>query len=273
MDVVDRVYRFYRRYRGEKLIYGQSACGAPLVALFAGRHEYPVLLVQCAIHAREWVTALLALEQISRGMPRGGAYFLPLANPDGAALCLRGERFLRTLSPAHARALRALGASPLWKANARGVDLNVNFDAGWGRGGRNVFAPAPENYVGAHPFSEPETCALRDLTLRIRPDATLSFHTKGEEIYWEYGQPPAALARDGRLARALAAHSGYALRAAPHSHGGYKDWCIRRLGIPSFTVEAGSDALSHPLGRSALGAIIEKTAGMPACLAEAMYGS
>lgn len=273
MDAVERVYAFYERYRGEKFVFGRSVCGAPLVALFAGKHEYPLILVQCAIHAREWVTALLALEQIARGMSCGGAYFVPLSNPDGAKLALRGEAFVRTLPPARARLLRRLGGFSLWKANARAVDLNVNFDAGWGRGTRNVFAPAPENYVGTRPFSEPETRALRDLTLRLRPDATVSFHTKGREIYWEYGQCGGAAARDEALAAVLAEETGYAPARAAGSHGGYKDWCVQALGIPSFTVEAGADEREHPLGEDALGEIAAECAGVPARLAEAMrYG-
>ena len=48
-----------------------------------------------------------------------------------------------------------------WKANARGVDLNRNFDIGWAS---YIGAPAPygEGYKGPSPASEPETQA-RDL--------------------------------------------------------------------------------------------------------------
>ena len=60
MDAVQTIYRFYQSYGGEKRILGASACGLPIVALFAGRHEYPQILVQYGIHGREWVTSLLA---------------------------------------------------------------------------------------------------------------------------------------------------------------------------------------------------------------------
>ena len=62
MDAVEKVYRFYESWRGEKFVYGKSACGAPLVGFFVGQREYPVLLFQYAMHAREWITALLALD-------------------------------------------------------------------------------------------------------------------------------------------------------------------------------------------------------------------
>lgn len=248
----------------------------PVWALFAGGQGRPLLLLQYAIHAREWVTALLALEHIRRGVPCGGAWFVPLANPDGAALSLRGENFLDAL-PVRRREflLRVNGGSDfsLWKANAEAVDCNVNFDADWGRGAQNVTSPAPANYIGRAPFSAPETRALRDFTLLLRPDATVSYHTKGGEIYWEFGQTGSARARDERIAALLAANTGYRSRVIRGSAGGYKDWCIRALGIPAFTVEAGSEALPHPLGEGALPQIAAENARVPALLSEILcYG-
>lgn len=270
MDAVGRVYAFYESFAGEKRVIGRSVCGQPLVALHVGG-QGKQLLFQYAIHAREWVTALLALAHIKEGVPRGGAWFIPLANPDGAALSLRGEKFLRTLPPHRAELLRRVNGGrdySLWKANAAAVDLNVNFDAAWGAGAANVRAPAPENYIGPAPFSEPESRALRDFTLSVRPAATVSYHTKGREIYWEFGQRGQALRRDEALARALAERTGYRARVITGSAGGYKDWCIRALGIPAFTIEAGSDALRHPLGEHSLPSLLEENGGVPALLCE-----
>ena len=59
----------------------------------------------------------------------------------------------------------AINNKPLYKANANGVDLNVNFDAKWGSGESNLTTINDENYIGKHPFSESETKALRDFTL------------------------------------------------------------------------------------------------------------
>lgn len=271
MDAIERVRRFFGTFRGETLVYGRSALGAPLVGFFVGRHEFPVLLLQYALHAREWVTSLLALEHAARGMPRGGAYILPLTNPDGAALALRGEDFLRALPPARADFLRRVngGASfAQWKANANAVDLNVNFPARWGTGRSNVFRPAPQNFVGRRPLSEPESRALAAFTERVRPDATVSYHTKGREIYWEFFQPAPALRRDEAIARALAEETGYAARRIAGSAGGYKDWCVAALGVPAFTIEAGDDALAHPLGEDVLPALLQENIGVPARLAQ-----
>lgn len=261
MDAVRRVYDFYAETKLEKRAIGASALGAPIVAFHAGSHSRPQLLVQCAMHAREWVTALLGLEFLRQGMPRGGMWVIPLVNPDGARIALRGERFVRTLPPLRARFLRGAGGFPLWKGNADGVDLNVNFDARWGKGRRNVFSPAAENYVGPMPCSARETRALCAFTRALMPDATVSYHTKGEEIYWEFcGRG------DSALAETLSAETGYPLARAEGSCGGYKDWCLTALNIPSFTVEAGSDALEHPLTEAALPSLWAANAGVPAAL-------
>ena len=146
----------------------------------------------------------------------------------------------------------------LWKANARGVDLNVNFPAKWGTGVKNTFTRGAENYVGKRAGSERETRALMRFTEKIIPDYTVSYHTKGEEIYWYFSQSLRTCLRDKRLALALSRATGYPLCYAKGSVGGYKDWCIERLGIPAFTVEAGSDLLTHPIEENGLWSLIVK---------------
>lgn len=257
MDVYDEVSLFYAKYRGEKRIFGKSAEGRELFAFFTGRHEKPEGISQYAIHGREYVTALLALEHLKRGVPRGGVWILPLVNPDGALL---SEIGLSSVSERRRKFLLSLNGGSFdfsqWKANAEGVDLNVNFDARWGTGIQNVRSPAPENYIGKAPFSAPESRALKQFTEEISPDFTVSFHTKGEEIYWKFHQPPLRASRDKRLAKLLSAATGYPLREAKGSAGGYKDWCIEKRGIPAFTIEAGRGEFPHPLGRETLGNLI-----------------
>lgn len=246
MDVEAEVEGFPVPAGGEKRLFGKSLFGRPLYAIRVGSGR-PVCLAQYAIHAREWITAKLALAHLSCGI-RGTLWAVPIANPDGVGLCLHG---VFSAPEASREGLLLLNGSPdfsLWKANGRGVDLNVNFPADWGRGAQNVRFAGGANYIGAHPLSEPESRALVRFTKAIRPDFTVSYHTKGEEIYWHYHQPLSACARDKRLAMALSESTGYPLCRAPGSTGGYKDWCISELHIPAFTVEAGKDAFSHPLG-------------------------
>lgn len=257
MDIYEKITAFYNTINTEKKIIGKSLFGRSMYAMKVGNGA-PVGLVQCAMHGREFITALLAVEQYKIGVERGSCWFIPLANPDGALL---SEIGISTAPNAVQERLLAMNGGEiftLWKANGRGVDLNVNFPAKWGKGVKNTRIAGAENYVGRRPFSEPETRALRNFTLQIRPDYTLSYHTKGEEIYWYFDQSSRTCPRDKRLARVLSETTGYPLAEAKGSAGGYKDWCIQRLHIPAFTVEVGLDEYSHPLREDALGDILEK---------------
>lgn len=272
MNVYEEVSEFYERFRGEKFVYGKSAEGRDLYAFFIGKHEMPIGISQAAIHGREWITALLSLYHIQAGAQRGGIWVLPLTNPDGALL---SEIGLCTVSHRRRDFLYALNGGydfSLWKANAEGVDLNVNFDAKWGSGAKNVFLPAKENYVGKSPFCALESRALKEFTEKIRPDFTVSWHTKGEEIYWRFHQPFFRRKRDLRLAKILSKNVGCPLREAKFSAGGYKDWCVQHLKIPAFTVEVGRDGLLHPLGRKILTELTEKYGEALRALTEGYHG-
>lgn len=232
MSVFSDVEKFFNKFNGEKSIIGKSLFGKPLYCFKVEKSKSPVVIVQYAIHAREYVTSYLALKQIKEFQNHGKVgtvYFIPLMNPDGVQICQEGK--------------------PLYKANGRGVDLNVNFDARWGQGKSNVRKSGDANYIGKYPFSEPETIALRDFTIKVKPDMTLSYHSKGREIYWYFGQSKRDMERDFYLANVYAFSSGYKIMRTPDSAGGYKDWCIEKLKIPALTIEVGGDELSHPIKR------------------------
>ena len=258
MDVYKKISRFYERATVEKRVIGKSLLGRNIYAVKVG-DGFPVGIAVYAIHGREWLTSRLALEHFRQGVV-GSVWLVPLANPDGALLSQKGigsalGKYGGFLSAYSGGELR------LWKSNARGVDLNVNFDAEWGKGVKNVRRRGAENYIGEAPFSEPETRALRDFTLDVSPSYTVSFHTKGEEIYWYFGQSSHTCLRDFTLAQAVSASTGYPLRQTVGSVGGYKDWCISALQIPALTVECGNDAFRHPLGAFAWSDVKKRCAG------------
>lgn len=270
MDIYGFVRCFYESAKTEKTVIGKSLFGRDIYAIKLGDGA-PVGIAQYALHGREHITAKLAAAQYERGGAVGSIWLLLLTNPDGALLSQTGI----TSAPKERRTeLIALNGErgedfSLWKANGRGADLNVNFPARWGTGAKNVRFAGGENYIGAKPFSEPETLALKQFTEKLRPQYTLSYHTKGEEIYWRFHQPKARCVRDKALAAALSQATGYPLAEAGRSAGGYKDWCIQRFKIPSFTVEVGSDMRAHPLGDEALQEIIERNENALAVLSAA----
>ncbi len=258
MDIYAQTSAFFESVDGEKQIIGKSLFGRNIYAIKVGAGA-PTGIAQYAIHGREYVTAKLAFAQYRYGLKRGSFWLIPLANPDGALLSQIGL----SSAPKEKRTylLRLHNGNEdfsLWKANGRGVDLNVNFAARWGKGVKNTQTVGAENYIGERAFSEIETRVLRDFTKKIRPDFTVSYHTKGEEIYWRFHQSMRTCPRDKRLAEVLSASTGYPLKETKGSVGGYKDWCVQSLKIPSFTVETGSDSLSHPIQEEGLKEIIEK---------------
>ena len=257
MDIYEKITAFYNEIRTDKKIIGNTLFGRSMYAMKVGSGA-PVGIAQYGIHGREFITAMLAVMQYEIGVAKGSCWIVPLVNPDGALL---SETGLATASLSYQKELIAINGGDdfrLWKANGRGVDLNVNFPARWGKGDKNVRVAGAENFIGHHPFSEPETLALKYFTEEVKPDYTVSYHTKGEEIYWHFGQSMRTCLRDRRLAETIAKETGYAVAEAKGSVGGYKDWCIRRFHIPSFTIEVGADKYPHPLGEDALTEIIER---------------
>ena len=197
------------------------------------------VLVTAGIHAREHVSSLFAIKQI-----------------------------YKFFSVTHVSELLALNGGnhdfSLWKANAAGVDLNVNFDAKWGEGKLNSRIAGSENFVGERAFSEPETLALAEFTKKIKPCLTLSYHAKGREIYYEFGQSGATLERDRDIAEYAASLTGFTLiNGTRGSAGGYKDWCIQSLKIPSLTLELAPDDMEHPLPDCAIADDFEREPMLP----------
>ena len=247
---------------------GKTAFGREIPCAFLGESG-PRILVVAGHHAREHLSSFALFGSLRKKPPaRCRVAAVLSANPDGAALCLRGLGSAPENRRDFLREIVGESDFALWKANGRGVDLNVNFPAGFGTGKGNRFAPAPQGYVGAYPFSEPENLALLWLIRVFRPQAILTLHTKGEVIYWRFGQRGARLARDRRIAKCIAAHTGFSLAEARASAGGLKDFAVQYLGIPAFTLELGRDECLHPLSYGWAEEMAEQLAGLPDRVAE-----
>ena len=67
----------------------------------------------------------------------------------------------------------------------------------------------------------------------------ITYHTQGEEIYWEFQNY--APANSKYIAEAFADASGYRIANVPYtsSFAGYKDWFLQKYQRPGFTIEAG----------------------------------
>ena len=268
--------------------------GRSLNALVIGQGERTVFF-SGAYHANEWITATLLLkfaEEYAQALNAGGRIFgvpahtlfdaatihiLPMVNPDGVdlvtgAILPESEEYLQ------AKALSdnypGISFPQGWKADLQGVDLNLQFPAGWLQAREIKFSqgytrPGPRDYVGRYPLSQVEARAVASYTRDINPALVLAFHTQGEVIYWQFQdiQVPGARALGEEFARL----SGYSLEDTPYesSFAGYKDWFIKTYLRPGYTIEVGQGENPLPLSqfddiyRKNLGILVTAATGLP----------
>src|SRR3954469_21925282 len=117
------------------VVVGYSAEHRPIEVVHVAGPGARVLVVVC-IHGNE-PAGIAIVRALERAHPNADLWLVPALNPDGLA---RGTR-----------------------QNARGVDLNRNFAAGW-----RPFGPPGSVYAaGPRPFSEPETRVARAIVGRV----------------------------------------------------------------------------------------------------------
>ncbi len=220
-------------------------------------------------HALESITANLLYAFIyimnteARGMITGknvpalftslySYYVIPCVNPDGVEMRLGGDPD----SPIYSRTVRMSGGDFTgWQANARGVDLNHNYEYGFAEykrleHSRGITAGAGL-YSGEYPESEPESRLAANLVRILAPKAVVSLHSQGEEIFYA---PAAAL----RPARTLGNLTGYRVSVPTDTaaYGGLCDYTGYSLGIPSFTFEVGRG--KNPLPESVIPSVLQR---------------
>ncbi len=215
--------------------------------------DRPVVLWHGTTHAREWVSPMTVSYLASKFVdsydtdPRvkdildsARLVIIPVTNPDGYLYTWSGNRF--------------------WRKNRRdngfdtfGVDLNRNWGYQWGGEGSSASTASPV-YRGTGPFSEPETAALRDLSLSFGDQlvAHIDYHAYSQLILWPFGYAAGVitpepdrtffdtLATD--LSEEILAFSGvfYAPMQSVDLYpaaGDSTDWYYGELGAKSLTYE------------------------------------
>lgn len=253
-------------------IMGYSTLNQPIYGVHLGSYEGKQILIEGGIHAREYPASMVVIDIInylSTQELNGGVYAIPLTNPDGARIVLDGLDWIKCqkLKDYISNVNNNTLDFSTWKANAMTVDLNVNFDALWGEGSQNVFCPSPENFVGFYPNSEREVRELIDFTYRVQPNLTLSFHTKGEVIYYGFETLSSTqLERDRNIANYIATINGYTPTKTEYSVGGYSDWVSEYLGVPAFTIEIAPVSAPTPIPIQYVPEAFEKNKDLPSKL-------
>lgn len=286
---LDDTYPFLRRE-----LLTTTAFGRRVWSLTLGSGTRQVIF-SAAHHANEWITTPLLLkfiEELAEAIRNGTEIFgvpgklieenvtivtVPMVDPDGVDL-VTGAIEPSSLEYEIAREMAdyypQIPFPQGWKANLMGVDLNLQYPAGWLRAREIKFSqgytrPGPRDYVGRAPLSQPESAAMARLTEQSDPALVVAFHTQGRVIYWQFMDYDIPGARE--LAEEFARLSGYALEDTPYesSFAGYKDWFIQRFRRPGFTIEVGEGENPLPLSqfdqiyRDNLGILVTAALGLP----------
>ena len=234
----------------------------PVIKLGHGRNQ---VFYSASIHAQEWITSVLLMKfiedycltyvnnsslfgvRIRDLFTQTSIYIMPMVNPDGVDLVtgfypINSEIYRSFQSIAEN--FPTISFPSGYKANFNGVDLNLQFPAGWNQAKEIKYSqgfnkPSPRDFVGYGPLTEPESLAIYNFTLSYNFRLVIAYHTQGQEIYWQFQDfnPPNSEYIGNRLAQS----SGYILAKTPYnsSFAGYKDWFIQEFNRPGYTVEAG----------------------------------
>jgi carboxypeptidase A4 len=242
---------------------GSSVQGRPIWAYRVSRSPAVttsvrhVFLVNCGIHAREWISPAVGLHifrklidsEINgftdftsnfalRTMLRNADYyFIPVNNPDGYEYTWTNNR--------------------MWRKNRRqntstvfGVDLNRNYGTAWGGAGSSG-NPSSDTYRGPSAWSEPENRAVRDHIARLgKLAAFIDFHSYGEYVLWPWSYTTAYTpgetwlnATGQAMKSAIAAEHGHQYTAGHSGRTLYlaagvtDDWFYEQFNAAAYTIE------------------------------------
>jgi g-D-glutamyl-meso-diaminopimelate peptidase len=271
-QIIDELVRTYPFCRSELLT--NTAFDRPIRTLVIGSGERKVLFT-AAHHANEWITTPVILkfvEEMAQAMENGGQlagvdarelgqrvtiYTVPMVNPDGVDLVTgltQPGQFQYETAAALSQNYPSIPFPDGWKANLLGVDLNLNYPAGWRQAREIKFSqgytrPGPRDYVGRAPLNQLETRALAGYTEAVDPELVLAYHSQGRVIYWQFADIEVPGARE--LGERMAQVSGYDLEETPYesAFAGYKDWFIQNFRRPGYTVEVGEGINPLPLSQ------------------------
>lgn len=242
---------------------GNSLLGRDIKMLKFGRGPKNVLYIG-AHHGMEWITSALLItfvidffESFRHGISVGGInlnflydsvtfFVIPMLNPDGVEYSLNGTD---SENPLYERVIKMNNGSrdfSRWQANARGVDLNHNYDFGFSEYKKielenGILDGSPTRYSGESPESEPETSSLCALVRTIDFSLIFTLHSQGEEIFYQFDGDKKRKSVYAAAAKRISELCGYRL-ASPEgmaAYGGFTDWAGGCMGIPSFTLECG----------------------------------
>ena len=132
----------------------------------------------------------------------------------------------------------------LWKANARGVDLNHNYPVSYRA---RYQKRGSEGYSGSRAASEPETKAILSLLRKIRKESKLkgvvNYHAMGSIAFGGCTKRGNVRKMTAAMYRRAIALTGYGSSAGygsgKPSVGNFREYVVYKKKVPSITLEIG----------------------------------
>lgn len=268
-DMTNDLYQIRRKYAGKMGVFsiGKSWDDRNIWCLRIGNpNASNRLVIDAAIHAREWKNAQVVMRQAEEILRNYASYrqrfqstcvyIIPMANPDGVTLAQYGAGAIRNKKLQ--KRCKKIGHFSIWKNNARGVNLNYNFPSGFSKK-RKSKKPDYKSYLGKKSGSEKETKALMKFINQIHPHAVLNIHSMGSVIYWNFNVGGSLHQRLYNLAAKARSYNKYRMMpkgGSTKASGGFGDWLVYGKGIPSITIETGT--VRCPLPHSQFSSIYKR---------------
>ena len=253
---------------------GYSILKNPLycIKLGTGKKE---IFYSASYHANEWITSVALMKFIEDYcycfthnsklyshsiidlFNNTSIYIVPMVNPDGVNLVTKlypSDTLIYNNFKQISLNYSNIPFPDGWKSNFNGVDLNLQFPAQWEKAKSIKYnlgytSPAPRDFVGYSPLSEPESKAIYEFTKSHKFSLVIALHTQGKVIYhkFENYNPKNSIS----LAKTFSKISNYNLENTPvnSSYAGFKDWFIQEYNRPGFTLELGIGTNPLPISQ------------------------
>lgn len=241
-------------------VIGETPYHRNIYAVAVGKGK-PRVVITASHHAREWITARVTMKTVASycvaythhrnidGYPvrkildEGAVWFVPMVNPDGVTLQQYGpSAFPFDRHHQMVRWNKGRRDFTEWKANAEGIDLNLQYDGGWDKIPHLTAGPASKGFKGHKPYEALEVVALVNFLKYVQPIYEVSYHTSGNVIF---SSPPP----DKRysVTQDLADITGYRIVRIKGSYGGLTDWWNEVPNQVGVTIEMGPFSGEKPV--------------------------
>ena len=223
------------------------------------------IMFQATVHAREYMCSQLVMKQIEyylnnyantyKGesihdiLDKVCIHIIPMANPDGVTLAQKGIRGIRSKAlRKKLKKMPGISNPSNWKANARGVDLNRQFDYKFVKHKSLKKNARYADYGGPRPASERESKALLYVVDTYKPMAVVNYHAMGNVIFHNYKADKATAKKTKKLTAKIKKITGYDYIGTSLGPG-FANYLNRKRHIPSTTVEIGMYTTPVPISQ------------------------